>query len=200
MSILVGKKKLKLEFTVPNILTALRLAAVPLLAWLIWQWPTYQTAGFITFLLIWLTDLLDGWIARTFDCVTEFGKLFDPVVDKIFQVTTAVMMFLIGRIPIWVPIFMIIRETVMIVGGWYLLHKRDTVVYSDIYGKAATFFYVLAFGALFWVPDDPRWFRDLIFIIPASLSVAATINYAHKNRYGFSFVRSKTKEENEARE
>lgn len=196
----MGEKKLKFEPNVPNILTALRLIAVPLLAWFIWQWPTYQTAGFITFVLIWLTDLLDGWIARTFNCVTEFGKLFDPVVDKIFQTTTAVMMFLIGRIPLWVPIFMIIREAIMIVGGWYLLHKRDTVVYSDIFGKAATFFYVLAFGTLFWLPDDPRWFRDVIFTVPTTLSVAATINYACKNRHNFLFGKTKKKEEAEAKE
>lgn len=196
----MSKSKLKFEPTVPNILTALRLAAVPLLAWFIWQWPTYQTEGFITFLLIWLTDLLDGWIARTFDKVTAFGKLFDPVVDKIFQITTAVMMFLVGRIPVWVPIFMIIRETIMIVGGWYLLQKRDTVVYSDLFGKAATFFYVLAFGALFWIPDDPRWLRDMIFFIPVTLSVAATINYAYKNRKSFSLKGPKHKRKAEAKE
>ena len=131
---------------------------------------------------IWMTDILDGWIARRFNQITEFGKLFDPLVDKIFQVTTAVMMFMIGRIPLWVPLFMLLRETLMIVGSWYLLKERDTVVYSDHFGKAATFFYMLAFGLLFWLPDEPRWIRDVIFIIPVLLSLTATINYTYKNR------------------
>jgi phosphatidylglycerophosphate synthase len=91
-------------------------------------------------------------------------------------------MFMIGRIPLWVPLFMLLRETLMIVGSWYLLKERDTVVYSDHFGKAATFFYVLAFGLLFWLPDEPRWIRDVIFIIPVLLSLTATINYTYKNR------------------
>jgi len=174
--------RLKFELTAPNILTTLRLIAVPFLAWFIWRWPKYQLGGFITFVAIWITDMVDGWIARRFNQVTEFGQLFDPLVDKIFQITTAVMMFMVGRIPLWVPAFMIIRETLMILGGWYLLKERNTVVYSDIFGKAATFFYVVAFGFLFWLPDNPRWIRDAIFIMPVLLSTAATINYAYKNR------------------
>ncbi len=184
--------RLKFELTIPNILTSIRLAAVPLLAWLIWNWPQYQLSGFITFLSIWLTDLLDGWIARRFNCTSEFGKLFDPLVDKIFQIATAVMMFMIGRIPLWVPIFIIIRESLMILGGWYLLQARDTVVYSDIFGKAATMLYVLAFGLLFWLPDDPDWLRDIIFILPVLLSVAATVNYSYKNRYGLNLKKRET--------
>ena len=67
---------------------------------------TYRTVGFVLFTDR-LTDLLDGWIA-TFNCVTEFGKLFDPVVDKFFRHYSSHDVFDQAN-PVWVPIFMIIR-------------------------------------------------------------------------------------------
>ncbi len=176
------QKKLKYEWTVPNIISMVRLLAVPLLAWLIWNLPKYQQTAFITYMAIWVTDMLDGWIARTYNQVSEFGKLFDPLVDKIFMTTTAVMMCVIGRTPLWMPVVMIIRESLMILGGLFLLKRRDTVVYSDIFGKLSTALFVIAFALLFWLPEDSGYLQDVVFLPPVALSIIATINYAYKSR------------------
>ncbi|MGI6298282.1 MAG: CDP-alcohol phosphatidyltransferase family protein [Saccharofermentanales bacterium] len=84
----------KFVLNVPNTLTLLRLLAIPVLAAVIYAGDQYNTLALILFLAIWVTDLLDGWIARRFNQMTEFGKLFDPLVDKLFQFTTALMLYI----------------------------------------------------------------------------------------------------------
>lgn len=175
------KEKLKFVANVPNILTLVRLLAIVPLVILLSYWPKYKTTSFIFFLSIWLTDMLDGYIARTFNQITDFGKLFDPVVDKLFQIAVAVTLAAIGRLPVWVPTFIVCREALMILGGYLLLKYYEVVVYSDVFGKLATVFYVIGFTLLFFVPDEPGWLRHVIFIPGVALSVIATLNYARKN-------------------
>ncbi len=175
------KEKLKFVANVPNILTLVRLLAIVPLVILLSYWPKYKTTSFIFFLSIWLTDMLDGYIARTFNQITDFGKLFDPVVDKLFQIAVAVTLAAIGRLPVWVPTFIVCREALMILGGYLLLKNYEVVVYSDVFGKLATVFYVIGFTLLFFVPDEPGWLRHVIFIPGVVLSVIATLNYARKN-------------------
>ena len=175
------KKKLKFVPNIPNIITLVRLVAIVPLIVLLSHWPQYRTASFILFLSIWLTDMLDGYIARNYNMITDFGKLFDPLVDKIFQISVAVTMAAIGRLPLWVPIFLICREALMIIGGYLLLKNYEVVVYSDVFGKLATVFYVIGFTLLFFIPDDPKWLRSVIFIPGVILSIIATLNYARKN-------------------
>jgi cardiolipin synthase len=172
---------LKPELTIPNILTFLRLFAVPVLCYLISQWPSYRLGAFLLFIGIWLTDMLDGFIARRFNMTSDFGKLFDPLVDKIFQLSTALTMHLVGRMPLWVVIFMFVREPAMVIGSIFLLKQRSKVVYSNILGKIATFLFVLAFVALFWVPDEPAYVFDLLFVPPVAIAVLATVTYTLKN-------------------
>ena len=121
---------------------------------------SHRTASF--FIFEHLADrYVDGYIARNY---TDFGKLFDPLVDKIFQISVAVTMAAIDRLPLWVPIFIICREALMIIGGYLLLRNYEVVVYSDVFGKLATVFYVIGFTLLFFIPDDPKWLRSVIFI------------------------------------
>lgn len=189
-------RKLKFAWTVPNVLTLLRLLAIPFLCYLIWQWPEHRLKAFLLFLAIWLTDMLDGYIARHFNQMTAFGKLFDPLVDKLFQLATAVTMFLIGRIPLWVPLFLFVRELLMVIGSLFLLRKRNQVVYSSMIGKVATFLFVVAFAALFWVPSEPRIVRDLLFIPPVLCSFVATVFYASKNLFKRNTVIDEPLDEN----
>jgi len=179
-----GKKE-KLHFVpnVPNILTMIRLIAILPLVILLSKGPEYRTLSFVLFLAIWLTDILDGYIARNYNQVTDFGKLFDPLVDKLFQIAVAVTMAVTGRMPAWVPCFIIARETLMILGGYLLLKNYEVVGYSDVFGNLATVCYVIALSLLFVIPDEPVWLKHVVFIPGTALSVIATLNYARKNIY-----------------
>jgi CDP-diacylglycerol--glycerol-3-phosphate 3-phosphatidyltransferase len=179
------KTKLKLEWTIPNILTTIRLLAIPVMAIFIFRMRQGQeheelsaTVAFVFFVAIWLTDLADGYIARKYDMVSEFGKIYDPFVDKLFQFTTAFMMLLIGRIPLWVVMFILVKEIVMILGGAFVLQQMKLVVMAKWYGKASTVLFVMALASLFFLTKDTLYYAHFIFIPPVLMSTFSTVRYA----------------------
>ncbi len=163
--------------TIPNILTLIRLLAIPVLARLIYMGQPYDLLAFIFFMGIWLTDMLDGYIARKYDQITEFGKLFDPFVDKLFQLTTAIMMYVVGKLPLWIPLLIAAKELAMIIGGLLLLRRFDKVVPARWYGKLATVLFVAAFAVLFFLPPGYYWLTNYIFILPLFFSLYSYVGY-----------------------
>lgn len=179
------KSKLRLEWTIPNILTTIRLLAIPIMAVFIFSMKQGQEhaelngmIAFIFFVAIWLTDMADGYIARKYDMVSEFGKIYDPFVDKLFQFTTAFMMLLIGRIPLWVVVFILVKEIVMILGGAFVLQQMKLVVKAKWYGKASTVLFVIALASLFFLTKDTLYYAHYIFIPPVLMATYSTIRYA----------------------
>lgn len=166
---------MKKQLTLPNIITLLRLVAIPYMAYLISKDENHIKA-FLIFLLIWLTDMLDGYLARHLNQVSNVGKVLDPAVDKLFQLTTAITMCTVGKLPIWVPIFIAAKETLMIIGGAFLLRKK-TVVYSRWYGKVATVLFALAFSALFFLPKSQVRMTNYLFILPVFFSALSLVKY-----------------------
>lgn len=119
---------------IPNILTVLRLLAVPLMA--VWMIRGKWTESLILFLAAEFTDILDGYIARRFQFITNFGKLADPLADKLLQLTALLLLSVGNRLP---PVFFYIlcaKELAMIIGSLFFL-KKDVVVSSNWVGKAA---------------------------------------------------------------
>ncbi len=176
--------KFKMSWTIPNVLTTVRLAAIPFMAVFIYlsgqpgpEGGRFGMIAFCFFVAIWVTDMLDGFIARRFNQVSDFGKIYDPFVDKLFQFTTAFMLFLISRLPLWVVIFIIVKEVLMLLGGAYILQKKRVVVHSKWYGKASTVLFVIALAAVFFIPYDASTLLHIIFVPPVFMSSFATICY-----------------------
>jgi cardiolipin synthase len=123
------------NLNVPNALTALRILLVPFFVW------QYLRGNLITALIIFLvvqqTDLLDGMIARRFNLVTSFGKLMDPLADKLLLLSVLTCFTITGKLPLWVLIVMLSKELLLIAGSAYAL-KKKVVVQSQFLGKAAT--------------------------------------------------------------
>jgi CDP-diacylglycerol--glycerol-3-phosphate 3-phosphatidyltransferase len=184
-----------MKITVPNIITSIRFAAIPFMAYYIYASVNisddYNLVAFILFISIWTTDLLDGFIARNFNQISDFGKLFDPFVDKLFQFVTALMMAIVGKLPYWVPVVIFIKELLMIVGGAVLLKKFRLVVYSKWYGKLATVLFVLAFCLLFFVPDDLVSKSGYLFILPLAISLFSYVKYGFDNVIPVIYRKSK---------
>lgn len=167
--------KIRKLCTIPNFLTLLRLLAIPVMAYFILT-EIRPVRGFVLFAAIWFTDCLDGYIARHYNQVSEVGKIFDPAVDKLFQLTTAIMMCIVGRLPLWVPIFIFVREIFMVIGGAVLL-KHKTVVYAQWFGKLTTVLFALAFAALFFWPKEQLHWASLLFVLPCACSLLALVKY-----------------------
>jgi len=126
---------------IPNILTVLRFFLIPFTIYFLVK-DEYIIA--ISFLILsGLTDVLDGAIARKFNLITNFGKLIDPLADKITQVSLLGTLVVKNIIPLWILVIVLVKEAAMVAGASFL-YGKELVVSSKWYGKAATVLFYLA--------------------------------------------------------
>ncbi len=141
---------------IPNILTTVRLVLVPIFAYLVLGAKNLPLAAMI-FILSGITDVVDGYIARHYNMITNFGKIYDPFVDKLMQITAVVCLYLIELIPPWLILFVLFKEIAMIIIGG-ILYLKKIVVYSHWYGKATTvILYTIVITLIFWQSISPFW-------------------------------------------
>lgn len=132
---------------VPNILTMIRFALIPFII-LALAYNKFLLA-FILLTLSALTDVLDGFIARKYNLITDFGKLMDPLADKATQLTILVTLALKRTpsgdpiIPFWILCVIAFKEFMMVAGASFL-YGKDMVVSSKWYGKLTTVVFYLA--------------------------------------------------------
>lgn len=136
---------------IPNILTVARFLLIPFIIYYI---ATDQFILALIFLIIsGLTDVLDGWIARKFNFITNFGKLIDPLADKATQIAVLLCLAFKEIIPYWIIIVVVIKEATMIAGASFLYGKQ-LVVSSRWFGKLSTVLFYVAiacsFGIRYW--------------------------------------------------
>lgn len=100
-------------WNVPNALTALRCVLVPVFAWMLLAHasePLWRIGATLVFAVAILTDFVDGYLARRYDIVTRFGKLADPIADKALTGMAFIGLSIIGELPWWVTIIILVRE------------------------------------------------------------------------------------------
>ena len=182
------KEFIRQNWNLPNALTVIRLLLVPVYVVLFALGKKYP--ALICFLTACLTDFLDGRIARRFNLITDFGKLMDPLADKI-MVLTAMLSMAIGNTPAgippvipWVAVAILLsKEGVMVVGG-IAMYKHGIVVYSSMIGKVAHNVFIIGLVAVYFhdalriaLPD---WFLtpDLVLIwLAVALTLCALVFY-----------------------
>lgn len=126
---------------VPNALTIARFILIPIILYFIFTGN--YLLGFVFFTISGLTDILDGTIARKFNLISNFGKLMDPLADKLTQISVLASLVIKDIIPIWILIVVIAKELIMIIGASFL-YGKDVVVYSKWFGKLATVLFYIA--------------------------------------------------------
>ena len=98
---------------VPNGLTALRMLLVPVFAWVLLSHPhndSWLWMAALIFIIASITDIVDGKVARKYGLVTRFGKLWDPIADKALTGMALVGLSIIGELPWWITIVILVRE------------------------------------------------------------------------------------------
>jgi len=155
---------------VPNVLTLLRILAVPVLVVaLLGETPNGDLIAAIVFALAALSDGLDGYIARRRRTVTTFGKLMDPLADKLLVVAALVSLVSLGRLAAWVAMVIIARE-VAVTGLRGIAAEKGVVIAASWLGKLKTVLQVVAiFALIIWEPA-PVWVDVLVYA-----AVAATV-------------------------
>ncbi len=167
----------KWVWTIPNVLSLMRIALVPVFAVLYLmseEHPSLLWWAIMTLVVSGLTDACDGFIARTFNQISEVGKILDPIADKLTQVT--VVLCLAIRIPQLWPLLIIcaVKETAQAIGALVLLFvKKSEVQAARWYGKVCTVVFYLAMALYVLFPAMPSW-----LFVTLGVAVAATMLFA----------------------
>ena len=141
-------------WNIPNVLTMLRIILIPVFVAVFFSTPhdRDKIAALVIFAAASITDMFDGMLARKLNQITDFGKLFDPLADKVMVVTAMVCQALIGVFP-WIAIIIVgVKELIMMLGGIFMLSK-NVVVYSNYVGKTAQVFFIASLLLSFFHPS-----------------------------------------------
>ena len=133
-------------FTIPNVISFIRLCMVPV--YMVLLLNGYDLLATFMFALAAGTDWIDGQLARRTHCVSPLGQLLDPAVERILMSCGVIGLMLVGRLPIWIVVVVLGRDLMLLIGGAYLLkryHERVAVIYP---GKVATTFLFVGFAGL----------------------------------------------------
>lgn len=122
-------------WTISNGLSFLRLLLSLPLAYALYTFDTYLTIGIGV--IAYITDLLDGFLARKLNQVSEWGKIIDPIADKVFVATAVIVMTLQQRIPLWFVCVVVGRDLLIVTIGAIYSKKHNFVLPSLFAGKAA---------------------------------------------------------------
>ncbi len=180
-------------WTIPNLISFIRILLVPLFAYLFMQGDFVPAV--IVLAISGLSDCVDGKIARKFNQISALGKMLDPLADKLTQITLAVLLFLTFNKAedsmlnafSWVFLVFIVKEFIMVLGSVIMLNIGLRPGAAEIYGKVATLaFYVVmvfiigfgpevgAFRNLFTIPNT---LMMILVIISAILTMVAFFSY-----------------------
>ena len=164
----------------PNALTIARFVAIPLFVVLLVQdedgpsWP----AG-VVFALAAITDQLDGWLARRWRVESAFGKVADPLADRLMIDVCVVLLVAYDRLP-WIALVILLRDLVL-VGGYKLVVPRGYEFEVSWLGKVATWG-LYASLALVLVTERDTWWPLALFWVSLGLAVVAAVQYVLKAR------------------
>jgi cardiolipin synthase (CMP-forming) len=142
--------------TLPNVITLVRLACLPVFLWLLFGAEDRAAAAWLLAALG-ATDWVDGYLARHMHQVSELGKVLDPVADRLLFVVGAGGILIDGSVPTWFAVIVLVRET--LVGGATLLLAALGARRVDVtwFGKAGTFGLMMAFPLFLASHSDLSW-------------------------------------------
>jgi cardiolipin synthase len=135
--------------TVPNVISAFRIAMIPVFVALILDEDT-TTVGLIVFGFVVATDWVDGTIARRTGQVSDLGKVLDPVADRLAIAAGIIALAIRGVFPVWAAAAILARDVVVLVVGLVVLTRRHVTIEVRWIGKVATFSLMVAVPAISW--------------------------------------------------
>lgn len=133
-------------FTVPNLISVIRLCLVPV--FLVLLLNGYDLMATFLYALAAGTDWIDGQIARRTNAVSKLGQLLDPAVDRILMIAGVAGLFIVGRLPLWIIVVVLARDLLLLIGGAILLKGYRVRVAVVFPGKVATTLLFVGFAGL----------------------------------------------------
>jgi CDP-diacylglycerol--glycerol-3-phosphate 3-phosphatidyltransferase len=161
----------------PNVLTLLRILLVPVLVVaLLDETANGDLLAAIVFALASATDAVDGYLARTRNDITTFGKLMDPIADKLLIISALVALVSLERLPGWVAMVIIARELTVTVTRMHAT-QQGVVIAANWWGKAKTIVQVAAIFAVIVAGEPtPAWVDGLVYAAVA-ITIVSGVDY-----------------------
>ena len=167
-------------WTVSNMLSMFRmLLAIPL------AFVLQDAERMLPFVLVlsavaYASDLLDGWVARTFDGESRFGRIIDPLADKVFITVGVLGMEAAGLIPWWFTILVIARDIIILAGGVHLRARTGQVVQSTMLGKATVVSIGVALIAALFGEGSSHPLPVLLLLLAVGMIAASLYGYGQR--------------------
>jgi len=163
---------------IPNYITLFRLFLVPVyIIVFFWDYPTTMIYSGIIYIVAGISDVIDGYLARKNNWVSNIGKLFDPLADKLMAIAALVCLVIKERITVWIVAILLLKEIVMILGAAFILKKGKVYVKSSWYGKAATVALFLLVFTVSFFPGIEKAAIDIMCNFVIAIMVYAFVMY-----------------------
>lgn len=162
---------------IPNLITIFRLFLIPVFLVVFHSNMVNNILyGGLIFILAGISDVLDGYIARSYNQTTKLGTFLDPFADKLMSFAVLISFTMKGLISMWILIPILIKEVLMIIAGLIMYFRKDRrVIPSNLYGKLGTvLLYVSILSIVF---DFPQGIIRLFLIATLLMNVIAFYNY-----------------------
>ncbi len=180
----------------PNLISLFRLClAVPFIYFLELSLNDSVYFSYIIYLILiaFVSDILDGYIARKINKITELGKLLDPIADKILVAIIIIYLYLMNKVPLFYLYAIILRDLIIFAGGIFVSRRIGRVLPSNLLGKATVFSIGLFFITILFNASQ----RGLLYIgllyISLTLSILSVFGYTIR---AFEFLSQKKNEIN----
>lgn len=169
---------------IPNILSVLRIGLVFVFIALFFTNHVY--AALLVFLLAGATDVIDGYLARKNNWITNLGKILDPVADKMMQFTVLICLCIKEYIPLWFVIPFFIKDGFTLLLGLIVIKRRSVAVVSKWYGKLTVclFYLTIVIATLFKSFFEQYWILEILLFIP-SIAFAIFSLIAYIKHYSY---------------
>jgi CDP-diacylglycerol--glycerol-3-phosphate 3-phosphatidyltransferase len=169
---------------VPNVLTVVRILLVPvLIVALLEKTGGGDLMAAIVFAVASLTDYVDGWLARSRNWVTTFGKLMDPIADKLLIIAALIALVSLNRLAAWVAMVIIAREFAVTVLRVAVGTQQRVVIAASLWGKVKTAVQVAMVISVIAVHGHPLWL-DLLIYATVLITVLSGADYFFGLRRG----------------
>lgn len=189
--------------TLPNLLSLLRLALIPMIVWLYMERHNFIGSALLI-LVSGVTDVADGIIARKFHMVSDLGKILDPIADKLTQFALILCLSSRYRAMFSLCVIFVVREVVMIVLGCITYQRKECVNGAMWYGKLTTVMLYAVMILLVFVPSVPEGMANWLIMLCVWFVVFALIMYVwfyvrllraeEQERLSATQIRTKAKE------
>jgi len=164
-------------WTVPNVLSLIRIAMIPLFVWCFFADITNNRIWAIAvFLIAGATDVVDGYIARHFNQISLWGRILDPMADKLMVFSALICLTVIDSLPLWLVLLYFSKELAQAICSYLLMRRTKDMIASNILGKAGTTFFYITIVTL-TLFDPSQTVKNSLLLLSYTTIVAAFASY-----------------------